>query len=75
MKLNKNGILSIAIIAILVIPIAFIEIPNTSAATYTSYPFIGAMPNPVGVGQQVLLHVGMLTALQNVIDGWLGLKS
>ena len=74
MKLNKNGILSIAIIAILVIPIAFIEIPNASAATFTSYPFIGAMPNPVGVGQQVLLHVGMLTALQNVIDGWQGLK-
>ncbi len=74
MKLNKNGIISIAIIAILVIPIAFIEIPDTNAATYTSYPFIGAMPNPVGVGQTVLLHVGMLTALTNVVDGWLGLK-
>ena len=74
LKLNKNGIISIAIIAILVIPIALIEIPDTSAATYTSYPFIGAMPNPVGVGQTVLLHVGMLTALNNVVDGWLGLK-
>jgi hypothetical protein len=57
-----------------VLPIAFIEIPDTNAATYTSYPFIGAMPNPVGVGQTVLLHVGMLTALNNVVDGWLGLK-
>ena len=74
LKLNKNGIISIALLAILVFPIAFIEIPNASAATYTSYPFIGAMPNPVGVGQQVLLHVGMLTALNNVVDGWLGLK-
>jgi hypothetical protein len=74
LKLNKNEIISIALLAILVLPIAFIEIPNTSAATYTSYPFIGAMPNPVGVGQTVLLHVGMLTALNNVVDGWLGLK-
>jgi hypothetical protein len=74
LKLNRNGIISIALLAILVFPIAFIEIPNASAATYTSYPFIGAMPNPVGVGQQVLLHVGMLTALTNVVDGWLGLK-
>ena len=74
MKLNKNGIISIALLAILVLPIAFIEIPKTNAATYTSYPFIGAMPNPVGVGQTVLLHVGMLTALNNVVDGWLGLK-
>ena len=74
MHINKNGIISIALLAILVFPIAFIEIPNANAATYASYPFIGAMPNPVGVGQAVLLHVGMLTALQNVIDGWLGLK-
>ena len=74
MHMNKNGIISIALLAILVFPIAFIEIPNANAATYASYPFIGAMPNPVGVGQTVLLHVGMLTALQNVVDGWLGLK-
>jgi len=72
--LNKNGIISIALLAILVLPIAFIEIPDTSAATYTSYPFIGATPNPVGVGQTVLLHVGMLTPLNNVVDGYLGLK-
>jgi len=25
----------------------------------TSYPYIGAMPNPVGVNQEVLLHVGI----------------
>jgi hypothetical protein len=73
LKLNKNGIISIALLAILVLPIAFIEIPNASAATYTSYPFLGAVPNPVGVGQQVLLHVGALTALRTARDGWLGL--
>ena len=72
--MNKNGIISIALLAILVLPISFIEIPDTSAATYTSYPFIGATPNPVGVGQTVLLHVGMLTPLNNVVDGYLGLK-
>jgi hypothetical protein len=73
MSLNKKSIISIALLLVLVFPIAFLDVPSTEAATYTSYPFIGAMPNPVGVGQTVLLHVGMLTALRNVVDGWLGL--
>ena len=66
----------IAILLLSVIASSFVCIPNASAqgSRYKSYPFIGAMPNPVGVGQTVLLHVGMLTALNNVVDGWLGLK-
>ena len=63
-----------AILALLLLPIAFIDTPTATAATYTSYPFLGAVPNPVGVGQEVLLHVGALTALQYAEDGWVGLK-
>ncbi len=74
MQKSKKIVFSIALLSILILPMAFIEIPNAEAATYTSYPFIGAMPNPIGVGQTVLLHVGALTALTNVVDGWLGLK-
>jgi hypothetical protein len=33
----------------------------------TTYPFINALPNPAGIGQEVLLHVGITTALQ--LDG------
>ena len=71
---TKKTIISIALLVTLLVPLASIQIPNASAATYTSYPFIGAMPNPIGVGQTVLLHVGMLTALRNVVDGWLDLQ-
>ena len=70
---TKKLLLAIALLALLILPMAYVTIPNTQAATYKSYPFIGAMPNPVGVGQTVLLHVGALTALTNVVDGWLGL--
>jgi hypothetical protein len=74
MQISKKIVVSIALLTILIIPMVYMQIPSAQAATYTSYPFIGAMPNPVGVGQTVLLHVGALTALQNVVDGWLGLK-
>ena len=74
MKISKKIVVSIALLTILIIPMVHMQIQSAQAATYTSYPFIGAMPNPVGVGQQVLLHVGALTALQNAQDGWLGLK-
>ena len=67
-------LISIALLALLIFPIAFMDTPTANAATYTSYPFIGAMPNPVGVNQEVLLHVGALTALQYAEDGWAGLK-
>jgi outer membrane protein assembly factor BamB len=39
----------------------------------TTYAFIGALPNPVGVGQEVLLHVGITQQLTNVAYGWEGL--
>ena len=71
---TKKILSSIALLALLVFPIIFMEVPSTSASTYTSYPFLGAVPNPVGAGQQVLLHVGALTALRTASDGWEGLK-
>jgi hypothetical protein len=37
---------------------------------WTTYAYIGATPNPVGVGQETLLHVGITTALTNVRYGW-----
>ena len=67
-------IVSIALLVILLVPIAIFTIPTATASTYTSYPFLGGVPNPVGVGQQVLLHIGALTALQVDGEGWVGLK-
>ncbi len=75
MKLNKNPVIALLLISLFAISIfAALPLTNAQGNTYKSYPFIGAMPNPVGVGQTVLLHVGALTALQYMDDGWLGLK-
>jgi outer membrane protein assembly factor BamB len=38
-----------------------------------TFAFIGAMPNPVGVGQEVLLHVGITHQLASAVYGWEGL--
>jgi len=35
--------------------------------------FINAVPNPVGVNQQTLLHVGIKHPLTNTNEGWSGL--
>jgi hypothetical protein len=36
----------------------------------TSYPYLGVIPNPVGVNQMVLMHVGMTRPLPLVQYGW-----
>jgi outer membrane protein assembly factor BamB len=54
--------------------IAFSNNPSAKAAdTQTTYAFIGAMPNPVGVGQEVLLHVGITQQLGLPAQSWEGL--
>jgi len=44
-----------------------------STASYETYPYIGAVPNPVGIGQEVLLHVGITQQLSFSTEGWTGL--
>jgi hypothetical protein len=59
--------------------ISNIEIARVwTEATYPSgqfqtQAFIGALPNPVGVGGEVLLHVGIQQQLSSVQLGWQGL--
>ncbi|MCW4054762.1 MAG: PQQ-like beta-propeller repeat protein, partial [Candidatus Bathyarchaeota archaeon] len=40
----------------------------------TAYPYIGAVPNPALVGEEVLLHIGITQELQQQPDGWEGLS-
>jgi len=42
--------------------------------TRESYPYLGAIPNPVGVNQPVLFHVGITRQLPRVDYGWEGLS-
>ena len=46
---------------------------NAQSTHKQSYPYIGAIPNPVGVNQQVLLHVGITDSTQTTADGFTGL--
>jgi outer membrane protein assembly factor BamB len=48
-----------------------LEIPPDVSQTIA---FIGALPNPVGVGQEVLFHVGIQDALASQELGWEGLS-
>jgi hypothetical protein len=58
--------------------ISLIALPTTHAQEPTevpSYPFINAIPNPVGVGQTVTLHVGSLWPGGATSEGgWEGLQ-
>lgn len=59
---------------LLIMTIQLAALPTVNAqGTRKTYAFIGATPNPVGVGQQTLLHVGITQQLQSVNMGWEGL--
>jgi len=65
---------AIAILLILTFAITLVALPDTNAAiTKKTYAFIGAMPNPIGVGQQTLLHVGISDQTSHPQEGWVGL--
>jgi hypothetical protein len=51
--------------------ISLIALPSATAqGTRQTYPFINAVPNPVGVNQQVYLHVGIKHPLSLTSEGW-----
>ena len=53
---------------------AFATLPAVTAqAAKKTYCYLGVTPNPVGVGQNVLLHIGITDALMSATMGWEGL--
>ncbi|MEM4733342.1 MAG: hypothetical protein QXD70_02310 [Candidatus Bathyarchaeia archaeon] len=75
MKLIKcKTYVTIAVLT-LAIAVSLIVLPAVNAqATMQTYAYIGAVPNPVGVGQEVLLHVGITKELYSSEMGWEGLS-
>jgi outer membrane protein assembly factor BamB len=69
MKNKKSILLSTILILSIAMPIFALQTANAES-TMKTYAFIGAMPNPAGVNQDVLLHIGISQALQNAADGW-----
>ncbi len=74
MKTIKK-VISCAILFVLLS--SLLTVFNITAAQTTdsleTYPYIGAVPNPVGIGQEVLLHVGITQQLSFSTEGWTGL--
>ena len=64
----------LALILLLSMILSLLCISTVRAGSLETYPFIGATPNPVGVGTPTLLHVGITLQLTNVNMGWEGLS-
>lgn len=76
--MSKNRTIAIVISAFLIIAMAISTFPpNTviaqSDGERATHAYIGATPNPVGVGQETLLHIGIMQQLSLVQQGWEGL--
>ncbi|MEJ2242656.1 MAG: hypothetical protein P8Y18_11035, partial [Candidatus Bathyarchaeota archaeon] len=77
-KLNiKTTIMTILTLLIMIISTVLITLPNVTAQepdiVKQTYAYIGATPNPIGVNQEVLLHIGITDFLSATQYGWEGL--
>lgn len=71
---SKTATVICAIFLMLSMSASLAMVPTTSAAsTMTTYPFIGVVPNPVGVGSRVLVHFGITEGLGAADQGYTGL--
>jgi len=75
---NKRSIVLAAILMLtLTLPLIMTQVTQgqsyVSTGKFQTQAFIGALPNPVGVGQEVLLHVGIQQQLASVDRGWEGM--
>ena len=76
MSASKKVSSIITIVLILAFVGSLLIVPNTSAArdfNKKTYAYIGATPNPIGVGEETLLHIGISDELQDWKHGYEGL--
>jgi hypothetical protein len=73
---DKTKISTIALILVLTISAIVVALPAVTAQSPTkkTFAYIGAVPNPVGVKQMVLFHVGITENLYSADQGWDGLS-
>jgi len=72
-RIQKNLAVLIALLLMLTTAIPFVVSPVNALSSKATYAFIGAMPNPIGIGQTLLLDVGIPDALNVFNDSWTGL--
>ena len=77
MKFAKNKTMATLIALILMVPmiISAVALPASSAQSQSlkTFPFINATPNPVQVGTETLLHLGISRPLLLSSQGWEGI--
>jgi hypothetical protein len=68
---SKSMTTLIAVLLTLTIAVPFFALPTANAqSTRITYPLIEALPNPVGVNQNVLINYGLINYLNTAADGW-----
>ncbi|MCW3998056.1 MAG: PQQ-binding-like beta-propeller repeat protein [Candidatus Bathyarchaeota archaeon] len=72
-KIATLSLVTLMIIAIVSLTIGALPTVIAQPPRKPTYAFIGAMPNPVQVNTEVLLHIGITDATPNVAIGWEGL--
>ena len=76
MDILKNKAATIAFSTFLIIAMAVSLFPSNTVNAQedrVTYAYIGATPNPVGVGQETLLHIGIMQQLSSTAQSWEGL--
>ena len=70
MKRNRTATAT-TLFLLLTFAVSLAVIPAANAqTTKKTYAFMGIAPNPIGIGQQAALHIGIPDALQTATDGW-----
>jgi hypothetical protein len=74
---SKTTATAVSVFLLLAITISLVALPNANGAETTgimaTYPVIGATPNPVGVGQETLILMGITQQLYSDLYHWTGL--
>jgi len=74
MQMNKTKISAVTLILMLSVSALIVLLPSATAqSTAQTFPFIQGLPNPVGKGQECLLHIGITHDLSTAAEGWTGL--
>jgi hypothetical protein len=72
--MTKNKAASAIALLMILTMIVTLAVPFVNAQPiYPTYAFLGVTPNPVGVGQAVLLHVGISQQTMGTYQFWYGL--
>ncbi len=75
---RKSLAIAISLLMMTIITITLFALPAALAQqqnyrTKKTYAVVGLLPNPVGVGQEVLIWVGITDYVQNPWNGWEGI--